>query len=328
MAIPGIIVAVVGAFGLTQLGIDSPIIMVTFAYTTLAIGLQFTMTPLNTWGVNSLSNSMIHHAESVSNTLNQVAASVGTAVLVSVSAMAPGLYPQASGLEQMYLGDHMAYTTTFAIMVVAGLVVIFAAREKKGAAVAAPADQLPDYSAGFDGVTVDATTDERLDDPANYVAADVMNRQPVCVRDSDTMETVIRQMAAQETGGLPVVNGEGALVGFVTDGDVASYLGRTEISLVDSSLNIYRYADDEGSVARLKDLLALNVMAVATHRVITVKPSTPVDEVCALFASKRIKKVPVVAENGQLVGVLSRRNIMHSLAEAIDRLESTGVLEG
>ncbi len=327
VAIPGIIVAVAGAFGLTQLGIDSPIIMVTFAYTTLAIGLQFTMTPLNTWGVNSLSNSMIHHAESVSNTLNQVAASVGTAVLVSVSAMAPGLYPQASGLEQMYLGDHMAYTTTFAIMVVAGLVVIFAAREKKGAAVAAPADQLPDYSAGFDGVTVDATTDERLDDPANYVAADVMNRQPVCVRDSDTMETVIRQMAVQETGGLPVVNGEGALVGFVTDGDVASYLGRTEISLVDSSLNIYRYADDEGSVARLKDLLALNVMAVATHRVITVKPSTPVDEVCALFASKRIKKVPVVAENGQLVGVLSRRNIMHSLAEAIDRLEATGALE-
>ncbi len=133
VVIPGIIVAVLGASGLARLGIDSPIIAVTLTYTTLAIGLQFTMTPLNTWGVNSLSNSMIHHAESVSNTLNQVAASVGTAVLVSVSAMAPGLYPEASGLEQMYLGDHMAYTTTFAIMVLAALIVIFVAREKKGA---------------------------------------------------------------------------------------------------------------------------------------------------------------------------------------------------
>lgn len=323
VAIPGIIVAVLGASGLARLGIDSPIIMVTLTYTTLAIGLQFTMTPLNTWGVNSLSNSMIHHAESVSNTLNQVAASVGTAVLVSVSAMAPTVYPEASGLEQMYLGDHMAYMTTFSIMVVAALVVIFVAREKKGAEVLAPADQLPDYSAGISGVTVDATSDE-MRDPSTYVASDVMNRQPVVVSDTDTMETVIRQMAAQETGGLPVVNGEGALVGFVTDGDVASYLGRTEISLVDSSLNIYRYADDETSVSRLRDLLALNVMAVATHRVVSVKADTPVDEVCALFASKRIKKVPVVGADGRLVGVLSRRNIMRSLADAIDRLDALG----
>lgn len=323
VAIPGIIVAVLGASGLARLGIDSPIIMVTLTYTTLAIGLQFTMTPLNTWGVNSLSNSMIHHAESVSNTLNQVAASVGTAVLVSVSAMAPTVYPEASGVEQMYLGDHMAYMTTFSIMVVAALVVIFVAREKKGAEVLAPADQLPDYSAGISGVTVDATSDE-MRDPSTYVASDVMNRQPVVVSDADTMETVIRQMAAQETGGLPVVNGEGALVGFVTDGDVASYLGRTEISLVDSSLNIYRYADDETSVSRLRDLLALNVMAVATHRVVSVKADTPVDEVCALFASKRIKKVPVVGADGRLVGVLSRRNIMRSLADAIDRLDALG----
>ncbi len=320
--IPGILVALVGAFSLSRLGIDSPIIMVTLTYTTLAIGLQFTMTPLNTWGVNSLSNSMIHHAESVSNTLNQVAASVGTAVLVSVSAMAPALYPDASGLEQMYLGDHMAYTTTFAIMVVAALVVIFATREKKGAEVAQPADTLPDYSAGFDGVTVDATEDERMQ-TGSYVAADVMNREPVCVRDTDTMEKVIREMAAQETGGLPVVNGQGELVGFVTDGDVASYLGKTEISLVDSSLNIYRYTDDEDSLSRFRDLLALNVMAVATHRVISVKTDTPVDEVCSLFASKRIKKVPVVDAQGRLVGALSRRNIMRSLADAIDRLETT-----
>mgnify|MGYP002230977308 CR=1 FL=1 len=43
--------------------------------------------------------------------------------------------------------------------------------------------------------------------------------------------------------------------------------------------------------------MALNVMAVATHRVISVDATTPIDEVCALFAAKRIKKVPVV-ENG------------------------------
>ena len=110
-------------------------------------------------------------------------------------------------------------------------------------------------------------------------------------------------------------------VGFVSDGDVASYLGKTEIALVDSTLlNGYRYIDDEDAATRLRELMGLNVMAVATRRVISVEATTPVDEVCALFASKRIKKVPVV-QDGKLVGALSRRNIMRSLVEAIDILE-------
>ena len=89
---------------------------------------------------------------------------------------------------------------------------------------------------------------------------------------------------------------------------------------MDSTLNLYRYIDDEDALTRLRELMALNVMAVATHRVISVDATTPIDEVCALFAAKRIKKVPVV-ENGKLVGALSRRNIMRSLVEAIDLLE-------
>ena len=111
-------------------------------------------------------------------------------------------------------------------------------------------------------------------------------------------------------------------MGFVSDGDVASYLGKTEISVVDSTLNLYRYVDDTEAMDRLRALLALNVMDVATHRVISVREDTPVDEVCQLFASKRIKKVPVVDADGKLAGALSRRNIMRSLAEAIDLMEA------
>ncbi len=326
VVIPGVIVAVLGASGLARLGIDSSFINLTLTYTVLVVGLQFTMTPLNTWGVNSLENSVIQHAQGVSNTLNQVAASLGTAVLVSISALAPAVAPEAAPLEQAYLGDHMAYMTTFILMGVAALVILFFVRDgRKGAAAAVTAAQggpePVDYAAGFDGVTVDASRDEAIDPERIYVASDVMNRQPVCALDTATMEEVIRLMDENQTSGLPVVNGEGALVGFVSDGDVASYLGKTEISLLDSTLlNGYRYVDDENAVTRLRELLALNVMAVATRRVVAVEADTPIDEVCTLFAAKRIKKVPVV-KDGKLVGALSRRNIMRSLAEAIDLLE-------
>ena len=327
VAVPGVLVAVLGASGLARLGMDAGFIAVVLTYTTLIVGLQFTMTPLNTWGVNSLDNRMIQHAQGLSNTMNQVAGSFGTAVLVSVSALAPWVAPEASAFEQAYIGEHMAYTTTFALMVVAALVIICFVRNRRNdkAAAAATAvergEELTDYAAGISGVAVDAARDEAIDENRIYVASDVMNREPVCVGDSATMEEVIRLMDANQTSGLPVVNDAGDLVGFVSDGDVASYLGKTEIALVDSTLrNGYRYIDDEAALTRLKELMALNVMAVATHRVVSVEASTPIDEVCTLFATKRIKKVPVV-EGGKLVGALSRRNIMRSLVEAIDILE-------
>ena len=59
VAVPGVLVAVLGASGLARLGIDANFITVVLTYTTLVIGLQFTMTPLNTWGVNSLDNRVI-----------------------------------------------------------------------------------------------------------------------------------------------------------------------------------------------------------------------------------------------------------------------------
>ena len=327
VVIPGVIVAVLGASGLVRLGIDSGFITLTLTYTVLVVGLQFTMTPLNTWGVNSLPNSVIQHAQGVSNTLNQVAASMGTAALVSISALAPAVAPDAPALEQSYLGDHMAFITTFVLMGVAALIILFFVRDKARAAgavaatVAERGQEPVDYAAGFDGVTVDAIEDDALDPDHTYTAAEVMNREPVCALDTAAMAEVIRLMDANQTSGLPVVNAAGDLVGFVSDGDVASYLGKTEIALLDSTLlNGYRYIDDETEASRLRDLLALNVMAVATKRVISVDAATPIDEVCALFAAKRIKKVPVV-QDGKLVGTLSRRNIMRSLVEAIDALE-------
>lgn len=327
VAVPGVLVAVLGASGLARLGIDANFITVVLTYTTLVIGLQFTMTPLNTWGVNSLDNRVIQHAQGLSNTMNQVAGSFGTAVLVSVSALAPLVAPDAPAAEQAYLGEHMAYCTTFGLMCVAALVIIFLVRNRPAAAgvmAATPTErgeEPVDYAAGISGVTVDGTTGESWDSARTYTAAEVMNREPVCAADTATMAEVIRLMDANQTSGLPVVSASGDLVGFVSDGDVASYLGKTEIALVDSTLlNGYRYIDDEDAVTRLRELMGLSVMAVATRRVISVEASTPVDEVCALFAAKRIKKVPVV-QNGKLVGALSRRNIMRSLVEAIDLLE-------
>lgn len=338
VVVPGAIVALLGASGLVSLGMDTGFITIMGSYTVLMMGLQFTMTPLNTWGVNALDNSVIQHAQGVSNTLNQVAASLGTAVLVSISALAPMVAPEASALEQAYVGDHLAFCTTAALMAVAVLVIVFFVRDKVRqpgqAAVGAEAkggtaagSELTDYAAGLDGVTVDAAAGETLpgsaaDSREDYRVRDVMNREPVCASAYATMEQVIRLMARNDTSGLPVVDRDGALVGFISDGDVAAYMGRNELSLFDTTLNLYRFIDDTAMSARFSALLGLNVMDIATKRVVSVRDDMPLDAAVRVLAEKRIKKVPVVDGEGRLVGALSRRNIMHAMADAIDAAEA------
>lgn len=330
VVVPGAIVALVGGFGLAALGIDTDFIFIATSYTVLMMGLQFTMTPLNTWGVNSLDNSVIQHAQGVSNTLNQVAASLGTAVLVSISALAPAVAPDMPPLEQTYLGNHMAFCTTAILMAAAVLVILFFVRDKKrpgAAAVGAEAAgaELTDYAAGLDGVTVDASTAMEptgAEDSHDYRASDVMNREPLCASSDATMEEVIKLMASTDTSGVPVVDSSGSLAGFISDGDVASYLGRNDISLFDATLNLYRFMDDSAFSTRFTDLLNLNVMAIATKRVISVPQDMPLDVAVRILAERRIKKVPVVDDEGRLVGTLSRRNVMHAMAQAIDQMHS------
>lgn len=301
--IPGCIVTLLGAVGLVLLGMESNILFVAGAYTLLSLGLQFTMTPINTWGLNSVPNDVLQHTQGLSNTLNQVAASFGTAMLVSLSALGPLVTPGAGALEQSFMGDHIAFTTTASLLLVVVLVILVFVRDSKSSKQSAVA-VVRENAAGLG-----------LDD--SLCVRGLMNPAAAYVSDAASMREVISIMAKTDTNAVSVVDAEGKLVGFVTDGDVAKYLGKNDMSLFDATLNLYRVSDEEGTPSRLIDLMDLNVMSIATKRVVCVSPDTPIDEACHMLAEKRIKKMPVV-ENGKLVGAISRRNIIHGIANTVE----------
>lgn len=310
MVIPGGIVMMIGAVGMSLLGIDANIVVVAVAYTVLAVGLQAIMTPLNTWGVNSLDNSVIQHAQGVSNTLNQIAGAFGTALLVSLSALSPSIAPEASPIEQQYLGQHIAFIAMTVLLLVA-FIVVFALVKDKPAKEGAGAST--GAAASAPGAAGPAVALSEVGDRATVAHA--MDRNPVSVPSNAPMREVVRVMAEADTSGVPVVDEDGNVVGFVSDGDVASYLGKSELTFFDPSLTLVHFADDGDFRARLADLLALNVMNVATSHVISVDSDDSIDEACHVLAERRIKKVPVV-HDGKLVGTLSRRNIIRAIADA------------
>lgn len=326
VVVPGGLITLCGAAGLVLLGMDTPIVLVAVVYTVLTMGLQFTMTPINTWGLNSLDNSVLQHAQGLSNTLNQVAAAFGTALLVSLSALGSFAAPEASALEQTYAGQHISFSTTAALVLVALAVILFLVHDRKPAVqtvgakgkakakagkAAFPASEQKDE--GKRPVETDAAQAEGQAEDEVFVR-DAMNLNPVYVSAAATMRDVVMIMAETDTSGIPVVDEGYHVVGFVTDGDMASYLGKNNTSVFDASYNLYSVTDGDKVRERLANLLDLGVESISTKRVIVTTPDTPIDEACHVLASKRIKKMPVVDAEGKLVGSLSRRNIVHAIA--------------
>ncbi len=307
VAIPGALVAAIGGCGLVGFGLDSPIPYVIVVYTCLGVGMQALVTPLNTWGINTLDNRVIQHANALQNTLNQVGASLGTAILVSLSATSTFLFPEMPALDQAMAGDRIAFAFTALIMVAILVVIVAVVRDTKSEKKA---------STTIDALRMPTKADD-------HIAVDLaMNKQPYFVHSTDSVREVAQILAANKTSGVPIVDENMKVVGFISDGDIMKYIGRSDGALVDATLMLYRATDDESFAQRVTDLLDLNVMRIATKGAISVESGSELDEACRLLAEKRIKKAPVVDENGTLIGSLSRSDVIRSTMANLAAIEA------
>ena len=307
VAVPGALIAAIGGCGLVGFNLDSPVPYIIVIYTCLGVGMQALVTPLNTWGINSLDNRVIQHANALQNTLNQVGASLGTAILVSLSATSTFLFPEMPALEQAMAGDRIAFAFTAIIMVVIFVIIIAVVRDKK---------KEPSATERANALRMPTKADD-------HVAVDLaMNKQPYFVHSTDSVREVAQILATNKTSGVPVCDESMKVVGFISDGDIMKYIGRNDGALVDATLMLYRATDDENFAQRVSDLMNLNVMRIATKGAISVESGSELDEACRLLAEKRIKKAPVVDANGTLIGSLSRSDVIRSTMANLAAIEA------
>ncbi|HLQ98411.1 MAG TPA: MFS transporter, partial [Candidatus Dormibacteraeota bacterium] len=84
LSIIGFIIITVSTLAFTNLGIGTSMLTVMILYAIRMFGISMVMMPTTTAGLNQLKESLIPHGVAMTNTLRQVAASIGTAVLVTV----------------------------------------------------------------------------------------------------------------------------------------------------------------------------------------------------------------------------------------------------
>ena len=66
---------------------------------------------------------------------------------------------------------------------------------------------------------------------------------------------------------------------------------------------------------------AVKVNDVMTRNVKTADPETPLHEIADLFEEQHIKRVPIVSKGGDLVGIVSRANIIQAVASIRPKFE-------
>jgi CBS-domain-containing membrane protein len=149
-------------------------------------------------------------------------------------------------------------------------------------------------------------------------ARDVMASPVVTIKPSSLVSEAAKLLLDHRISALPVVDDSRNLIGIVSEGDL---MHRSEAGTErQRSWWLEALTADEELALEYARVHARKVADVMTRSVITAAPDTPLHEIAALFEKHSIKRVPIV-ENGALVGIVSRANLIQAVASAGSRLE-------
>jgi CBS domain-containing protein len=140
---------------------------------------------------------------------------------------------------------------------------------------------------------------------------DIMSTRVVSIAPDANVLEAVRLMLQNHISGLPVIDRSGALVGVVTEGD---FLRRSETG---TERKRPRWLEFLMGPRRLADEYvhthARKVEDVMTREPITITEDAALDEVVRIMERRRIKRLPVM-RGAQVVGIVSRANLLHALA--------------
>jgi CBS domain-containing protein len=149
-------------------------------------------------------------------------------------------------------------------------------------------------------------------------ARDVMVSPVITVKLSASVREVAETLLKHRISAVPVVDDQGKLVGIVSEGDL---MHRSESDTERRrSWWLLGLTRDEVLANEYVKSRGRRVADVMTRDVITTEPGTPLHAVAALLEKNAVKRVPVV-ENGALVGIVSRANLVQAVASARKALD-------
>jgi DHA2 family lincomycin resistance protein-like MFS transporter len=345
MALAGTALVAVFAFALSHLTADSTSLVIVLLYAPIIIGVGLVIGPSQSFALSRLDHELYPHGVTVASATFQVGGSLGSSLFVGVLGGVQAANMQLGATEALVRGFSVAALVAMVVAlvgVVAAVCVLRLERRTRATAAKQAARQGAASEQGAGGAAAAgegalaagnavtagaATTDAAMAGAAAagiaapatdaQLLAQVMNADVYSVPATASVYDALEAMVARHTSGLPVLDADGRLVGFVSDGDIMrSITGGSDSQAAGFSYMYSVWNSRAGLQERATELRQVPVLEVATRRVVSIERGTSFEDVCAKLAEHRFKKLPVT-QDGKVVGTLSRSDLMRYLASML-----------
>lgn len=135
-----------------------------------------------------------------------------------------------------------------------------------------------------------------------YTVADVMTRTVVTVTASAEFKEIVAVMHEWKVSALPVIEGEGRVVGVVSEADL---LVKEEVH--GHRLGLIEQWHRQDDTAKAGSTRAAELM---TSPAVTIDAGATLPQAARLMAGKHVNRLPVVSADGTLEGVVSRGDLL------------------
>lgn len=162
------------------------------------------------------------------------------------------------------------------------------------------------------------TDEAQFQNDLEPIVREIMQTDVATVSPDDSVATVASLLASRGLVGVPVVE-NGAMIGIITDSDIiareADVDAPTPVAFLEAIFNADagRSFDEE-----VRHALAVNARQLMTTPVISIRDSATLMHVATLMIDERVNPVPVLDDDDNLVGLVSRSDLVRLIA----RLES------
>lgn len=139
------------------------------------------------------------------------------------------------------------------------------------------------------------------------VVGEIMTRHVPAVREDARLAEVLDAVVSTRLNRAVVLDRAGRVVGIVSDADVLRRLDpRTRSGLLGALMRRGRAVPEEVSRTAAAEMM--------TSPVLTVRPDTPIDEAARRMVEARRKVLPIVDEQGTLLGIVDRAHLLAAVA--------------
>lgn len=144
---------------------------------------------------------------------------------------------------------------------------------------------------------------------------EIMTPEVVAVGPETSVKEIAKIMSERRISGVPVVTADGSVIGIVSQSDL---LHRAELGTERRRKWWLQFLADDRQLAReFTQAHGRHARDVMARTVITIPADATLAEAADMLDSHRIKRMPVVRD-GNLVGMLTRGDLVRALAETED----------